>query len=651
MGPRFPSGLLAGRDRRSDRTGRARRLAAAGLLAVAALGGLGCATASDPVYQWLVSLASGPPTPPPPDTAFGFDVSITAGDPGFLFGSSPLAVDVIVQDPIGGPSFVQVLDPVSGAFVLFEAALDTPGDVSGSFTVDPDDVATGTLTVLGQTRSIQVEISNVQTFTAAVTFDAGLSPLGSPNPGLFGPVAALNSNAASDGTSSDFEPQLASDGAGSWVAVWRSNDSLGGTINDDWDILVARSSDAGATWTVPAPLNSNAASDGTSSDFEPQLTTDGAGNWVAVWRSDDSLGGTINDDWDILVARSSNAGATWTAPAPLNSNAATDGSSSDFEPQVTTDGAGNWVAVWRSNDSLGGTINDDWDILVARSSNAGATWTAPAPLNSNAASDGTSSDFEPQLATDGAGNWVAVWRSNDSLGGTINDDWDILVARSSDAGATWTAPAPLNTNAATDGTSSDFEPQLASDGTGNWVAVWRSDDSLGGTINDDWDILVARSSDAGATWTAPAALNSNAASDGSRSDFSPQLATDGVGDWVALWQSSVWNGSAERDIVVALSSDAGASWTAPALLDGDALSDSGDDSLPQLATDGAGHWVAAWYSNDPLGGTIGTDEDILFAAGSFPAVPIPALGPLGTALLAGLLGALGAARLRRRRLP
>ena len=108
------------------------------------------------------------------------------------------------------------------------------------------------------------------------------------------------------------------------------------------------------------------------------MTTDGAGHWVAVWASDDSLGGTIGTDDDILVARSTDNGATWTAPAALNTNAATD-SGYDEEPQVTTDGAGHWVAVWHSDDSLGGTIGTDWDILVARSTDNGATWTAPPP--------------------------------------------------------------------------------------------------------------------------------------------------------------------------------------------------------------------------------------------------------------------------------
>ena len=100
------------------------------------------------------------------------------------------------------------------------------------------------------------------------------------------------------------------------------------------------------------------------------------------------------------------------------------------------DESGRWVAVWDSLDALDGTIGADSDILVARSTDNGATWTQPAPLNTNAASD-SSGDINPDVATDGAGNWLAVWRL---LGGT---NVDILVARSTDGGATWTPPALL----------------------------------------------------------------------------------------------------------------------------------------------------------------------------------------------------------------
>jgi Neuraminidase (sialidase) len=219
-----------------------------------------------------------------------------------------------------------------------------------------------------------------------------------------------------------------------------------------------------------------------------QVTTDGGGNWVAVWESEDSLGGTTGTDHDILVARSTDNGATWTAPAPLNTNAATD-SGHDYGPQVTTDGGGNWVAVWWSDENLGVTIGTDEDILVARSTDNGATWTAPAALNTNAATD-SGDEYWPQVTTDSAGNWVAVWYSEDSLGGTIGTNWDILVARSTDNGATWTAPAALNTDAATD-SRDDYGPQVTTDGGGNWVVVWYSAAPAGYYSVTDRDILYA----------------------------------------------------------------------------------------------------------------------------------------------------------------
>ena len=307
----------------------------------------------------------------------------------------------------------------------------------------------------------------------------------------FGPPEALNTNAGSD-SGEDFYPQMTTDGAGNWVAVWQSSDSLGGTIGTDYDILVSRSTDAGGTWTAPAALNTNAGSD-SGADNRPQVTTDGGGNWVAVWPSGDSLGGTIGTDPDILVSRSTDAGGTWTDPAALNTNAGSD-SRPDFGPEVATDGAGNWVAVWHSYDSLGGPIGIDADILVSRSADAGVTWTAPVALNTNAGTD-SGDDLVPRIVTDGTGNWAAVWFSEDNLGGTIGTDRDILVSRSADAGSTWTAPAALNTNAGSD-TGDDRHVQLTTDGAGNWVAVWWSTDDLGGTIGTDDDILVSRSADA-----------------------------------------------------------------------------------------------------------------------------------------------------------
>ncbi len=94
----------------------------------------------------------------------------------------------------------------------------------------------------------------------------------------------------------------------------------------------------GVPVTPPAPLNNNAASD-SHRDAAPCVLTDGRGVWLTVWHSDNDLNGSIGSDQDILLARSTDNGATWTDPAPLNNNAGSD-SGDDRYPLVLTDGGG-----------------------------------------------------------------------------------------------------------------------------------------------------------------------------------------------------------------------------------------------------------------------------------------------------------------------
>ena len=76
------------------------------------------------------------------------------------------------------------------------------------------------------------------------------------------------------------------------------------------------------------------------------------------------------------------------------------------------------------------------------------------------------------MATDGNGNWVAVWTSSADING-YGSDPDILSARSSDDGATWSDPIAVNHFAATEGVrgTGDNRPAIAADGSGNWIVA------------------------------------------------------------------------------------------------------------------------------------------------------------------------------------
>ena len=95
------------------------------------------------------------------------------------------------------------------------------------------------------------------------------------------PPSVVNHNATTD-LAGDSGPKLTTDRSGNWVATWFSSENLGGVVNSDDDIVVATSIDNGETWSAPSTLNSNAQSD-SGKDSYADVATDRAGTWVAVW--------------------------------------------------------------------------------------------------------------------------------------------------------------------------------------------------------------------------------------------------------------------------------------------------------------------------------------------------------------------------------
>jgi hypothetical protein len=326
------------------------------------------------------------------------------------------------------------------------------------------------------------------------------------------------------------------DGSGVGHAVWSRYDGSNSRVQ------YSRSVDGGVNWSVPANLSTVGSDGGT-----PEITVSGSGSLIAVWR------GSNGDNDIIQSSRSTNGGVSWSTPVDLSLT----GENAD-RPKVSADGSGNAVAVWRRSDGSNNLIQS------SRSSNGGLSWATPANLSES----GQDAD-DPRIAVDGSGNAVAVWRRSDG-----NDDI-VQSSRLVAGGVSWSTPvnvSPAGIQSAT--------PRIAVDGSGNAIAVWRLADA-GGTI-----IQSSRLAAGVVSWSTPVQLSIS----GFSSD-NPQVAANGSGNVVAVWQQSNGSNSIVR---VSQSTDGGASWTVPTN-----LSEPGQSAIhPEVVVDGAGNAIALWRRSD-----------------------------------------------------
>jgi hypothetical protein len=467
-------------------------------------------------------------------------------------------------------------------------------------------------------RKIAALAAAVSCCVASSAFGAFLS---------FGPPNALNSTATSDADASqpnddvDQDVSIAAGGSGVWIAAWSSDNPLGGTTGPDSDILFARSTDNGATWSAAGPLMPATAAADTAPDTSPRVAGSGS-TFITVFSSSNNLGDTPESDQDILFSRSADGGQTWSAPDRINSGGLVDdGFEIDAQSSIATDGAGNWVVVWKHS-KLSAPTGDR--VFYSYSTDDGVTW-APQQALGALQTISIGNGQGTTVAWSGV-SFVVAWGSAQDLGSNGNDG-DILVSVL--VGPTYlaTPAALLSSNGSTDSSSSrDSYPSMTVVGT-TLIVAWQSTDTVGASGTDS-DILFSRSTTNGLSWSSAGLLASNAAVD-TGEDVRVALATDGEVT-LAVWDSTdPLDGlsKSDRDIFVARSTDDGQTWSETDVLATNAGKDKGTDSDVSIAADAAtGSWNVAWTTNDTLANTLGGDEDILWVHSSedCPALPVSA---------------------------
>ena len=307
-------------------------------------------------------------------------------------------------------------------------------------------------------------------------------------------------------------PQLAADGKGHLLLVWRSRVKGEGKA-----ILLTTSPDFGKSWSEPKPLN-------TSDGYQPQLGLDDKGQAFIVWYEHErGLSMRQVKGTSIRFTTSTDFGKSWSDPVALN-----DGSGMATMPQLATAGSGRPVVAWQEA-KAGQT-----PLFVATSADRGKTWQT-AKLDRPGSVTGV-----PALAADQKGHIVISWTE-------IIELPDLFTAVSSDFGKSWSKEVRPRTTPP--GETPAMNPQLALSSTGQAALVW--EDRRAGAS----DIYLAVSSDFGKSWSKEVRLDPG--EPGATPSRSPRLVLDPTGRITVVWEEET--GGASR-LDRAVSPDFGKSW-------------------------------------------------------------------------------------------
>lgn len=335
----------------------------------------------------------------------------------------------------------------------------------------------------------------------------------------------------SGGTFGAAETSVVASPSGEIVAAW--NDLRERGAGDYWSLGAGLSLDGGQTWSDqllrPAGVGAEKFEGDPMSAYDPRTGT----FWV---------GGIVFFDGSIFVARKAPGASSLEAPVVIQQGVALDKG---------------WLAAGPAPGNPSQTrLYVAYNLGLQTSTDLGSTWSEVTPLTFGLA-------YHPRVGPLGE-LYISFWDFDDG----------IFLQRSFDGGATLSAPIRIATRVDTWGTQDGSRfpgrfrvPPLAylaiDPNNGTLFCVYFDTTAL---VADqaNIDLYLTRSSDQGATWTTPQAINSDGSPPGDQ--FHPWLEVDARGRLHLLFYDSrhtVQNDDAidgRFDVYYALSTDDGQSW-------------------------------------------------------------------------------------------